>query len=424
MMISFFQISWKSLWNRKVTSILTVLSMALSVGLFLLVDKMKQGAESGFTQSISQTDLIVGSRGGTLNLLLYTVFNMGTATNNVSWQTYQQLKSNEGIEWTIPYSLGDGHRGFRTVATNEDFFKHYRFRGEEQIQLREGKIFSDLWDIVLGAEVAEKLQYGLGQRVVIAHGLTRGETGMLQHDDKPFHVVGILKKTGTPIDRSIYITLEGMEALHIDWQDGAYPVKEKMIPQDQLHKDQIQIQTITSFLVRMKNRIDVLRFQRSINTYKEEALMAIIPGVELSELWRTMSIVEAVLRIISILILVIGIGSILIALLTTLNERRREMAVFRALGASPWRLTCFLLFESFLLCFLGVIGGLILSCAVLLVSQNYLQNNFNFYFENLWFSSSALTGLVLILTSGFLVGFIPALQSRNRALKDGLTQYN
>lgn len=423
-MISFYRISFLSLWNRKVTSVLTVMSLALSVCLFLLVDKMKEAAQNGFTQSISQTDLVVGSRGGTLNLLLYTVFNMGNATNNVSWESYQELKQHEGVEWTIPYSLGDGHRGFRTVATDQNFFEHYRFRGEESVQFSTGKTFAGIWDIVLGAEVADTLQYQVGQKIVIAHGIARGETGMLQHDDKPFHVVGVLKKTGTPIDRSIYITLAGMEALHMDWQDGAYPVKEKLIPQDQVQAENIRIQSITSFLVRMKSRIDVLRFQRTINTYKEEPLMAIIPGVELSELWRTMSIVENVLRVIAILILVIGVGSMLIALLTTLNERRREMAIFRALGASPWRLTHFLLFEAFILCICGIFVGICLSLIFLLCSQNYLQNEFNFYFENFWINIGAWMSLGLILTCGVGVGFIPAIQSKNRALKDGLTQYN
>ena len=423
-MISFVRISFLSLLNRKVTSILTVISLALSVCLFLLVDKMKDAAQSGFTQSISQTDLIVGSRGGTLNLLLYTVFNMGNATNNVSWQSYQELKANPGVEWSIPYSLGDGHRGFRTVATNEDFFKHYRFRGTEQVQLAEGKIFEGLWDVVLGSEVAKKLDYRVGQKIVIAHGITRGETGMLEHDDKPFHVVGILKQTGTPIDRSIYITLEGMEALHMDWQDGAYPVKDKLIPQDQIQKKDIQISAITSFFLRMKSRIDVLRFQRQINTFKDEPLMAIIPGVELSELWRMMDVVENVLRVISILILVIGIGSMLIALLTTLNERRREMAIFRALGATPWRLTYFLVFEAFLLSAAGILTGILLNFIFLISCRHYLQNEFNFYFETLLMSVSAMIFLLVILGCGVLVGLIPAIQSKNRALKDGLTQYH
>lgn len=423
-MISFTRISILSLWNRKVTSILTIFSLALSVCLFLLVDKMKDAAENGFTQSISQTDLIVGSRGGTLNLLLYTVFNMGTATNNVSWESFQELKQNEGIEWSIPYSLGDGHRGFRTVATNADFFKHYHYRGNAKIELDKGTVFDGLWDVVLGAEVAQKLNYQIGQKIVLAHGITRGETGMLQHDDKPFRVVGVMKKTGTPIDRSIYISLEGMEAIHMDWQDGAYPVKDKLIPQDHIKKEDIEIQSITSFFLRMKNRIDVLRYQRQINTFKQEPLMAIIPGVELSELWRTMAVVENVLRIISILILVIGIGSMLIALLTTLNERRREMAIFRALGASPWKLTHFLVFEAFLLSLIGICSGIILSVLFLLVSKNYLQNEYNFYFENLFISGSAAVYLLVILICGCGIGFIPAIQSKNRALKDGLTQYN
>jgi putative ABC transport system permease protein len=228
-MMIFLRLAWKSLNNRRLTTGLTVASIALSTALLLSVERAKRAAEDGFTQTISQTDLIVGARSGPINLILYSVFNMGSATNNISMQTYDELKKNQAIDWTIPYSLGDGHRGFRVVGTDNNFYEHYRFRGDSHVELAVGEASQGLWDAVIGADVAKELGYQLSQKIVIAHGVTKGQ-GILMHDDKPFTVVGIMKPTGTALDRSIYITLEGLEALHIDWQSGAMPTKDQMIP--------------------------------------------------------------------------------------------------------------------------------------------------------------------------------------------------
>jgi putative ABC transport system permease protein len=171
----FLSLAWKSIKNRRLTTFLTVFSIALSTALLLSVERAQRAAEEGFTQTISQTDLIVGSRSGPINLILYTVFNMGSATNNISMETYQELKKNPSVEWTIPYSLGDGHRGFRVVGTDENFYQHYRFRGDQSVQILAGASASGLWDAVIGSDVAKELEYKLGQKIVIAHGVTKGQ---------------------------------------------------------------------------------------------------------------------------------------------------------------------------------------------------------------------------------------------------------
>lgn len=226
--MSFFGLALKSLRNRLFTTCLTVLSIALSTALLLSVERTKRAAEEGFTQSVSGVDLIVGARSGPINLILYTVFNMGNATNNISWETYEKYKSNPAVDWVIPYSLGDGHKGFRIVATDESFYQRYQFRGDRHVEFAEGKPALGMWDVVIGSEVARKLGYKLDQKVVITHGVTRGE-GIQQHDDKPFHVTGILQPTGTALDTSLYISLLGMEAVHIDWKDGAAPTDRKSV---------------------------------------------------------------------------------------------------------------------------------------------------------------------------------------------------
>jgi len=416
----FLKLAIKSLKNRIFTTTLTVISIALSVSLLLSVERAKRAAEEGFTQTISKTDLIVGARSGPLQLVLYTVFNMGNATHNVSYETYEDVKKNPAIAWTIPYSLGDGHRGFRVVGTNEDFFKHYHYRGNQKVELSEGVVFTGLWDVVIGADVAKKLRYKLGERIIVTHGVTKG-AGVQNHEDKPFMVSGIMKQTGTPLDRAVYISLEGMEALHIDWQEGGAPSAEKMVPRESLSKENLKVHTITAFLVGSKSRIDTLRLQRQINTYKEEPLLAIIPGVTLSELWNGLSYVEGVLRMISWMVVVVGFMAMLIALTTTLNERRREMAILRAVGANSSQLVGLLVFESALLTFLGVITGAIFSFLLVLVLKPWLESEFGLYLTGTWFTTREWIYMLVTFVGGTLIGLVPAVRAQRRALKDGLS---
>ena len=211
----------KSLRNRAFSTSLTVGSIALSVALLIGVENVREGMRESFSNTISQTDLIVGTKGGTIQLLLYSVFGMGAPTENVSWDAYQRWAEHPAVAWTIPYGLGDSHRGFRVIGTNEDFYRHYRYRGGQAIALAEGRPNAELFDLTLGADVAAELNYTIGDEVAVTHGI--GEVGFLTHDHMPFTVVGVLDKTFTPVDRAMYVTLEGMEAIH--WEDGAPPAE-------------------------------------------------------------------------------------------------------------------------------------------------------------------------------------------------------
>lgn len=414
------KLSLKSLRNRWLVSLLTIISLALSLVLLLSIERMKRAAEEGFTQTISQTDLIVGARSGPLQLVLYTVFNMGNATHNISWETYEELKRHSAIDWTIPYSLGDGHRGYRVVATNLDFFSHYHFRGDQSITLREGASFSGLWDVVIGADVAKTLNYRMNQKISIAHGVTRGE-GVQSHDDKPFRVSGIMAATGTPLDRALYISLEAMEALHMDWKDGAMPTASQTTPLEQIIKENIKIQSITAFFLRTKSRIETLKLQREINQYKKEPLLAVIPGAVLGELWRGLSYVEQILRVISLMTVTVGFFAMLISLMTTLNERRREMAILRSLGAQPSQIRMLLVWEATLLTSAGVTLGVIISWLEFALLGPMIEAEFGLYLAGP--SLTWVEGLYIFgaLMGGPLIGLIPAARAVRSALKDGLT---
>ena len=209
----------QSLTNRWPTALLTVLAISLSVTLFLGVEKVRGGAKASFANTISGTDLIVGARAGGIQLLLYAVFRIGNATNNITMASLEDIANRPEVAWIVPMSLGDSHRGFRVLGTTVDYFTHYRYRQRQSLAFQEGGAFEDIFDAVVGADVAAALGYRLGNPLVIQHGI--GELSSQDHSDKPFRIVGVLEKTGTPVDRSVHVSLEAIEAIHFDWEGGA-----------------------------------------------------------------------------------------------------------------------------------------------------------------------------------------------------------
>jgi len=412
-------LAWQSLRNRRVTTILTIFSIALSVALLLGVEALRVSARESFASTISGTDLIVGARGGGLQLLLYTVFRMGTATNNVRWDSYQDWSKHPAVAWTIPYSLGDSHRGFRVVGTNENFYKRYRFRNTGQVRFASGRAPQDFNETALGSDAAAKLGYPLGTKVTLTHGI--GAAGIMDHDDKPFTVVGILDRTATPIDRSIYISLEGMTAIHVGWQGGAPPEPGEETPSSKLKKEDLKVEAITAFLLRAKSRIDTLRIQRDINNYLPEPLMAIIPGVAMGELWSTVKYAEIALEIVGGFVVLVGLLGMLVAIYTTLNERRREMAILRALGAGPAKILALFLIESLLLASTGCILGVAMMYAGIASLQGVVERQFGLYLRWQGFQPEHGIYVGLVLAASILIGLVPAWRAYRNTLADGLS---
>jgi putative ABC transport system permease protein len=413
-------LAWHSLKNRKLTTGLTVISIALSVALLVGVEQVRIGARESFSNTISQTDLIVGARGGSLQLLLYSVFRIGTATNNVSYASYQKFKNHPAVEWTIPYSLGDSHRGFRVVGTTDDFYNHFRYRRDRKLEFTEGRMPDGVFDVALGSDVAQTLKYKVGDRVVVTHGIGEG-LGIMQHDDKPFHVVGILARTATPVDRSLYVTLYGISAMHIDWADGGPPMPGEETPVSKINKGNLEIKQITAFLLRCKSRIDTLGLQREINTNEDEPLMAIIPGVALSELWNTIGYAEEALTVVTFFVLVVGLLGMLVSLYTSLNERRREMAILRAVGAGPRKVIFLLVLESGLLAFAGTFLGVVIVYAGAILTQPIVERRFGMYIPVTPPSTTGYLYLCSVIITGLLIGFVPAIKAYRNALADGLS---
>jgi putative ABC transport system permease protein len=417
-MTALFGIAWRSAWNRRFTLALTVFSIALSTFLLLGVERIRTELRENFAASVSGTDLIVGARTGSTQLLLYSVFRIGSATNNISWKSVQALAAHPGVDWVVPLSLGDSHRGFAVLATSPEYFARFRYGNRQPLVLREGKPFDALFDAVVGAEVADRLGYHVGQKITLAHG--GGELNTAEHADKPFTVVGVLARTGTPVDRTVHIGLEAMEAIHLEWVGGA-PMPGVKIPAEQVRKFDLTPKNVTAALVGLKNRAAVFGVQRWISTYNGEPLMAILPGVALDELWSVIGVGENALLLMSALVALVSLAGLVSVVLAGLNERRRELAVLRAVGAGGRHVLALLALEGAMVTVLGVAFGVAMAVLGIALLAPWLQSQFGL---TLSLSEPTLNEWLLLaslLAAGWLASLLPGIRAYRLSLADGLS---
>ncbi len=407
-----------SAWSRRLTLGLTLVSIVLATTLLLAVERVRVDARQSFTLSVSGVDLVVGARGGGVQLMLYAVFHAGAASNNIDWKSYQAIASHPAVAWTLPMSLGDSHRGYPVLGTVPDYFEHFRYGDGQALKFAAGKPFADIFQAVIGSEVAARLHYVLGQKITLAHGLG-GVPGM-EHADKRFEIVGVLAPTGTPVDRTVHVSLESISALHVDWAGGA-PVPGLSIPEKYVKKFDLKPKEITAALVGLKSRSDVFRMQRFVNDFKAEPLSAVLPGVALDELWQAIGMVERTLLAVSALVVVVGLAGLTATLLAGLNERRRELAILRALGAGPGELFVMLLAEGLLVTSLGACGGLLLLTAGSALAAPWLLDTFGVVLATRVPSSSELMLLAAVIATGLVASLAPGWRAWRMSLADGLT---
>ena len=417
-MSALLRLAWRSAWHRRFGLSLVVLSVALSTFLLLGVERVRHEVRAGFEQSVSGTDLIVGARTSAVQLLLYSVFRIGSATSNISWGSVQALERDRAVSWVVPISLGDSHRGFPVVATSPSYFQHFRYGNRQPLALAEGRPFSEVFDAVLGANVAQRLGYRLGQELVLSHG--GGEIAGGDHADKPFRIVGILARTGTPVDRSVHIGLAGMEAIHLDWVAGV-PLPGAGVPAARVQEHDLTPKSVTAALVGLKSRSAVFSVQRRINESRGEALLAILPGVALDELWEAVGAGERALLAMSALVAAVSLAGLVAVVVTGLEQRRRELAVLRSIGAGPPQVFALLLLEGAGVTALGAVLGA-LGCALAAgLLAPWAMAQFGLGLQLDWPSAVELGLLAAVLLAGTAASLLPGWRAYRMSLADGLS---
>lgn len=413
-----FRLAFLSLRNRWMTAVLTVIAIAVSVALLLGVEKVRNGARASFANTISGTDLLVGARTGNIQLLLYSVFRIGNATNNITWASYQDIAKRKEVAWIVPLSLGDSHKGFRVLGTSADYFAHYKFRGGQSLAFASGQAFDDLYDAVIGADVATSLGYKVADGIVLSHGTGIIETN--DHDDKPFRISGILAKTGTPVDRTVHVSLEAIEAIHINWRQGVKLPGLAPSPAVTRNLD-LQPKAVTAAMVGVRSKLQTFSLQRFINDYKQEPMMAVLPGVALQELWGLIGTAEQALFIISAMVVAAALLGLATMILSSLNERRREVAILRSVGASPRTVIGLLVTEAGVLTLGGIGLGIAFLYAGLALARPIVDRLYGLTLPMTGLDGGEWLTLAIVFAAGVLIALLPALRAYRMSLADGMT---
>lgn len=396
---------------------LTVAAIALSVMLLLAVERVRHDARQSFSQSVSGTDLVIGARTSPVQLMLYAVFRIGEATSNIGWKSARALSEHPAVAWAIPLSLGDSHRGFPVLGTTGDYFRHFRHGDGEALKLDQGRPFQELFDAVLGAEAAQQLGYRVGDRIVLNHGMAAIGAG---HADKPFVVTGILARTGTPVDRTVHVSLQAIEAIHLDWQGGA-PIPGVSIPAELMRKFDLTPKSVTALLVGLKSRAGVFRMQRFVNGYADEPLLAVLPGVALDQLWQIVGAVERTLLLISAMVVLVGLFGLVAVVLAGLGERRRELAILRSVGAQPRDVFAMLVIEGLGITIAGALCGATLLMLATAIAGPLVEAHFGVSIRTVFITMEELPLLGAVIAVGLLASLGPGYRAYRLSLADGLT---
>lgn len=407
----------QSAWNRRHTLCLTLVALSLSVATLLGVERARHAARQGFEQSIAGTDLIVGARSNPVQLLLYAVFRLGESSHDMSWTSYQRLVNDPAVDWVIPLTLGDSHQGFPVLGTTHSYFEHLRYGDQRPLTLTSGRRFDQLFEVVIGAEVAHQLGYSTGDKLALSHG--QGQDELSGHEDLPFEVVGVLARTGTPVDRTLHVSLQALEAIHLGWQGGA-PLPGLNIPARFVQKFDLEPKRVTAALIGLENRAGVFRLQRALHEYPDEALQAVLPGVALDQLWNMLGVVEQTLKGVSLLVLVMGLSTMVAIVWAGLGERRRELAILRSVGAGRHHIVALLALEGLLLSLSGALLGYVLLGLAAQAAASWTQAQLGLTLPAWGSPANELKLLAGVLLAGLCASLLPAWRAARLTLSDGL----
>lgn len=467
------KVAVESLKNRRSSVLLTIFALTISISLLLTVEHIRHQAKASFTRTVSGVDLIVGPRTGALNLLLFSVYHKGSIGSSMAYNTRSLLSQNKHVEWTIPVSLGDTHRGFSVLGTTNDFFQHFQYGLNQPLQIIQGRSFAASNEAVLGATVAKKLGYTLLDGIILAHGL--GSVSFKQHTDFPLKVVGILAATGTPVDETVHIPLQGLAAAHgtekhtqqsgftpkialtqsamrkatAEYADADHrpahqhetPHKHgdkhghshtghhnsaehrftSLAPDPQHPLDEISAtEPISAIHVGLTNPIAVLSLQQKINQNKDIPLSAILPGIVLNELWQLVSFIEKLLLGIAWLIVVASCIGLATMLLASMRERTREIAILRTIGAAPKTIFLLLQIEALGIVITAILISIFSVTGVLFFLQSWLASTLGLYLTLNLFTLSTSVILLGILAVTCICSLIPAIKGYQNALTNRL----
>lgn len=425
-------LSWKNLIYKPLNMLLSLVLFALGTGLVALLLLLNTQLQAQFEKNLASVDLVIGAKGSPLQLILSSMYHIDTPTGNISVKEAKPFLNPKHplIEQAVPLSMGDSHRGYRIIGTNEEMINFY------EAEIGEGRLWKKTFEVTLGAKVAADLGMKIGDTFKSSHGFVIDDN--LVHDDgNSFVVVGVLGKTGSVIDQLILTDTRSVWEVHDHGAHEAAPTAEDHAHHDHTghdhNHDHAQDQPpasssfldqpdkeITSLLLRFKNHgYQSLNMQRNINENTD--LQAATPAIEINRLYSMMGVGTDTLQVLALVIVFVSALSVFIALFSSLKERKYELALMRVSGASPSTLFALLILEGLLLAGLGCLLGLLLSHGAMNLLSGHLEEAYRYPFTGWLFLKEEIGLIVGALVIGFVAALIPAYQASGTDISETLT---
>jgi putative ABC transport system permease protein len=431
--MNLFKLSWKYLTFRPLSTGLNVLLLAMGLAIITVLLLMQDQFEKKMTQDAAGIDLVVGAKGSPLQLILSGVYHIDFPTGNIPMEEAKKLTRNRLVKSVIPLALGDNYQGFRIVGTNHDYLKLY------ETEFEHGKEWEMPFEIVLGAEIAKKSGLKVGDTFEGSHGISEGSH---DHEDHPYQVVGVLKSKGNVVDRLILTSIESVWYTHDEAEseeeseevvdslalESTSEVENPEVHEDKFHSpvaitgfpDTDLPREVTTLLLQYRNPIAAVQLPRQINS--GTSMQAASPSFEMSRLFELLGVGVSLLQGLAIVLIAISGLGIFIALYNSLKERKYDLAILRAIGASRMQLMFLIFMEGIMLTFLGAVLGILLGHTFLwiVIFQNdqgviSTLQAWIFLKEELWV-------LIYALGVGLLASIIPAWSAYQTSIAKQLTK--
>jgi putative ABC transport system permease protein len=406
----------RSLRQHALSTTVTVVSVGLAAGLTMAVFAINRQTYDAFTGGEAGFDAVLGARGSQLQLVLNTVFHLETSPGNIPWKMYEEIAANPRVELAIPYAVGDNYKGYRIVGTLPEIFTKFQYRSGKTFQVQPGgRIFTvDSHDAVIGGYVATKLGLKLGDTFRPYHGLAVDPKQ--QHRDE-FTVVGVLQPTNSPSDRVIWIPIEGIYRMsgHVLRGTGEIyrPKPGEEIP--------AEAREVSAVMLKFSNPVAGFTLDQQINRQGKVATLAWPVAKVMAELFDRIGWVSRILTMVAYLVVVVAAGSVLSSIYNTMNERRREFAILRALGARRATVFSAIVLEASTITAIGALAGFVVYGAILGTAYVIVREQTGVVLDAFKFDPALVLTPLGIVAMGALAGLVPAFKAYRTDVASNLT---
>jgi putative ABC transport system permease protein len=390
-----FTISIKNFLNKRLTNGLSIMLMALGVGIISLIITINKQLDEKFSNNIKGIDMVIGAKGSPLQLILSSIYQIDAPTGNINYQDAKTISKNPFIKKAIPISIGDSYAGYRIIGTDTNYLAHYK------AELESGKMFNQPLQCVIGFNLAQKLKLKIGDKLNSAHGLdNEGD----KHEKHDYKITGILKYNNSVIDQLIITQLESVWEVHDEASKSANALS--LLAEAPIEENKEEQKEITAMLVKFRNPMGLMTIPRNINANTK--MQAALPAIEINRLLSLLGVGIVTLKWIAFLIIIVSGLSVFVSLYNSLKERKYELALMLSIGASRLQLFIILLLEGLFIGIIGFLLGMLLSKLGLYFMNNASENSLHFKLDVFSFKLDDLYILFICIVISILAAAIPS----------------